>query len=38
MRDGTSVAVVAVVHGDPPYLRTHADNRWSDHLLALPEY
>jgi len=31
---------VGVVRGDGnrvPYLRTHADNRWNDNLLALPE-
>jgi Protein of unknown function (DUF3892) len=29
------VAVVTPEHG-PKYLRTHADGRWTDNLLALP--
>lgn len=36
----TNYAEVGVVHpayGDP-YLRTHADGRWTDNLLALPTY
>ena len=31
---------VAVVRGDgnkAPYLKTHADGKWNDNLLALPE-
>jgi Protein of unknown function (DUF3892) len=29
---------VAVVNAIPPYVRTHADGRWTDNLLALPRY
>jgi hypothetical protein len=29
---------VGVVEARPPYLRTHADGRWTDNLLALPRY
>ncbi|WP_027863060.1 DUF3892 domain-containing protein [Marmoricola sp. URHB0036] len=29
---------VGVVNASPPYLRTHADGRWTDNLLSLPRY
>jgi hypothetical protein len=28
---------IGVVKGTPPYLRTHADGRYTDNLLALPQ-
>ena len=36
--DGISTVDVGVVKATPPYLRTHADGKWTDNLLALPEY
>lgn len=36
--DGRVEAVVGVVQAVPPYIRTHADGRWTDNLLALPRY
>jgi hypothetical protein len=31
-------ADIGVIYGkNGKYLRTHADNKWNDHLLALPE-
>jgi Protein of unknown function (DUF3892) len=36
--DGKSAVEVRVVQGTPPYLRTRANNRWTDNLLALPRY
>jgi hypothetical protein len=35
--EGDDVAV-GVVNADPPYLRTHADDVWTDNLLYLPRY
>lgn len=32
------IARVGVVKGDPPYIRSYADGKWSDNLLALPQY
>ena len=29
---------VGVVDADPPYIRTYADDVWTDNLLALPRY
>lgn len=29
---------VLVVDGNPPYLRTYADGRYTDNLLALPRF
>ena len=29
---------VGVVDANPPYLRTYADNRYTDNLLSLPRY
>ena len=31
-------AQVGIVEGNPPYLRTHADGKWTDNLLALPKF
>lgn len=36
--DGKTIVTVGVVEGARPYLRTHADRKWSDNLLALPRY
>jgi len=36
--DGKVEARVAVVDATPPYLRTHADGKWTNNLLALPRY
>lgn len=35
---GTTSVDVGVVEATPPYLRTHADGKWSDNLLALPTF
>ena len=39
-KDRMSKAYVGVVHRDnaPDYIKTHADGKWTDNLLALPEY
>jgi hypothetical protein len=36
--DGRKTVDVAVVHADPPYVRTVADGVYTDNLLALPRY
>jgi hypothetical protein len=36
--DGSSYVQVGVVDATPKYIRTHADGKWTDNLLALPEY
>lgn len=36
--DGTNTVNVAVVDGNPPFIRTHADGKWTNNLLALPRY
>ncbi len=36
--DGVKQVEVGVVEGNPPYLRTHADGRYTDNLLALPRF
>lgn len=36
--DGTNEVKVGVWEASPPYIRTYADNKWTDNLLALPEY
>lgn len=36
--DGHTEVHVGVVRAHPPYLRTHADGKWTDNLLALPRY
>jgi hypothetical protein len=40
-RDRKSYAYVGVVRREPnarDYIRTYADRKWTDNLLALPEY
>lgn len=34
----SEVGVVNPTDGRAPYIRTHADGKWNDNLLALPEY
>lgn len=36
--DGTNTVQVRVVEASPPYIRTYADGKWTDNLLALPRY
>ncbi len=36
--DGTREVAVGVVKANPPYLRTYADGKWTDNLLALEEF
>jgi hypothetical protein len=36
--DGKNTVAVLVVDSSPPYLRTYADGKWTDNLLALPKY
>lgn len=36
--DGSRLVDVRVLDGDPPYIRTVADGRWTDNLLALPRF
>ena len=36
--DGRGSVAVGVAKASPPYIRTHADGRWTDNLLALPRY
>ena len=36
--NGTSYVEVHVVEASPKYLRTKADGKWTDNLLALPTY
>jgi hypothetical protein len=36
--DGSSYVGVGVVNATPKYIRTHADGKWTDNLLALPRY
>jgi len=36
--DGENTVMVGVVEDSPPYLRTYADGKWTDNLLALPRY
>ena len=36
--DGTNTVQVGVVDASPPYIRTYADGKWTDNLLALPRY
>lgn len=38
VRDGAGAVQVFVVRASPPYIRTHADGRWTDNLLALPRF
>jgi hypothetical protein len=36
--NGSSYVKVGVVDGRPKYIRTYADGKWTDNLLALPTY
>lgn len=36
--DGRNTVAVGVVNATPKYIRTHADGKWTDNLLALPRY
>jgi hypothetical protein len=36
--DGTHTVEVGVVKANPSYLRTYADGKWTDNLLALPRF
>ena len=36
--NGSSYVQVGVVNATPKYIRTHADGKWTDNLLALPTY
>ncbi len=36
--DGTTTVEVGVVEATPPYVRTYADGRWTNNLLALPRF
>lgn len=38
VKDARGEVRIGVVNASPPYLRTHADGRWTDNLLALPQY
>lgn len=38
VKDGSSKVAVGVVEATPPYLRTHADGKWTNNLLALPTF
>jgi hypothetical protein len=38
VQDGRGGVQVKVVRGNPPYLRTHVENRPTDKLLELPRY
>jgi catechol-2,3-dioxygenase len=38
VKDNRGEVQVKVVRATPPYLRTYADNRPTDNLLALPRY
>lgn len=36
--EGTQQVEVVVVDAVPKYIRTHADGKWTNNLLALPRY
>lgn len=36
--NGSQWVYVAVYPGQRPYIRTHADRKWTDNLLALPHF
>ena len=38
VKDGKDAVAVGVVDAKTPYIRTHANGKWSDNLLALPRY
>jgi len=36
--NGKGEVAVGVVNVEPPHLRTYADKKWTDNLIALPRY
>ncbi|WP_433892527.1 DUF3892 domain-containing protein [Streptomyces sp. CA-111067] len=38
VHDGVGAVQVLVVRASPPYIRSYADGRWTDNLLALPRF
>jgi hypothetical protein len=38
VQQGANEVAVGVVKASPPYIRTYADGKWTNNLLALPEY
>ncbi|WP_314409725.1 DUF3892 domain-containing protein [Streptomyces sp. DSM 40484] len=38
VRSGASYVRVGVVKATPPYIRTYANDTWTDNLLALPRF
>jgi hypothetical protein len=36
--DGRNTVDVGVVRASSPYIRTYADGKWTDNLLALPRF
>ncbi len=38
VQDGSFHNWIGVVDAHTPYVRTHADGRWNNNLLALPRY
>lgn len=38
VQDGVGDVRVGVVEASPPYVRTYADGKWTNNLLALPRY
>lgn len=38
VKDGSSDVDVGVVEASPPYIRTYADGKWTNNLLALPRF
>lgn len=38
VKDGNADVDVGVVDANPPYIRTHADGKWTNNLLALPRF
>ena len=38
VQSGGTEVHVGTVNASPKYIRTHADGKWTDNLLALPRY
>jgi hypothetical protein len=38
VKDKLGCVDIGVVNATPPYVRTHADGRWTDNLLSLPRF
>lgn len=36
--DGVNTVYIGVVNASPKYIRTYADGKWTDNLLALPKF